>query len=244
MPRAARTKSSTGVYHIMLRGVNRQRIFGDDADRLRFLAALQRFREELGVELYAWCLMGNHVHLLLGFGDASPELLMKKLSCSYVPYFNRRYDRVGHLFQDRFRSENVENEAYLAAVMRYIHKNPEKAGISPMEAYRWSSYREYTGRAVYADTAPMLDWFGGRDAFEAFMQQADEEPHLDVEEKGPDRPEPESALAALLGQRRLEELSAPVRRELLRQLRAQGYSVREISRAAHIPTGTLYGLLR
>ena len=243
MPRAARTRSSTGVYHIMLRGVNRQRIFEDDEDSLRFLTTLYRFKEEQGVRLYAWCLMGNHAHLLLGFGDASPELLMKKLSCSYVPYFNRKYDRVGHLFQDRFRSENVEDEAYLAAVVRYIHQSPAKAGIAAMEDYPWSSYREYTGVARYADTASLLSWFGGVEAFREFMAQEDEEPHLD-EELPPEKvKEPEKLLSALLGGVPITQLSSAGRKELVCTLAENGLSAGEIIRLTGFSSASVYRAL-
>ena len=244
MPRAARTRSSTGIYHIMLRGVNRQRIFEDREDALRFLSTLDRFKKEQRVALYAWCLMGNHVHLLLGFGEASPELLMKKISCSYVYYFNHKYERIGPLFQDRFRSENVMNEAYLAAVMRYIHKNPEKAGISSMESYRWSSYREYLGTPRYTDTASMLDWFGSKAAFEEFMHQEDEEPHLDEETPAKKCQDPEKLLSALLGGVPISHLSAEGRSELIRSLSAEGLSPVEIIRLTKISRAAVYRALK
>ena len=244
MPRAARTRSSTGIYHIMLRGVNRQRIFEDDEDALRFLTTVDRFKKEQGVALYAWCLMGNHAHLLLGFGEASPELLMKKISCSYVYYFNHKYDRIGSLFQDRFRSENVMNEAYLAAVIRYIHKNPEKAGMAPMERYRWSSYREYLDTPRYSDTASVLEWFGGKAAFEEYMHQEDEEPHLDEEmptKKGKDS---EKLLSALLGGVPVGRLSTAGRSELIRRLSAEGLSAVEIIRLTKISKSVVYRVLK
>ena len=244
MPRAARTRSSTGIYHIMLRGVNRQRIFEDEEDSLRFLTTLDRFNKEQGVVLYAWCLMGNHAHLLLGFGEASPELLMKKISCSYVYYFNRKYDRIGPLFQDRFRSENVVNEAYLAAVIRYIHKNPEKAGLASMEDYRWSSYREYLDAPRYTDTASMLEWFGGKAAFEEFMRQEDEEPHLDEEMPAKNRQDPEELLSALLGGVPVSRLSSEGRSELVRSLSAEGLSAVEIIRLTKLNKTAVYRALR
>ena len=244
MPRAARTRSSTGIYHIMLRGVNRQRIFEDEEDALRFLTTLDRFKKEQGVALYAWCLMGNHAHLLLGFGEASPELLMKKLSCSYVYYFNRKYDRIGPLFQDRFRSENVINEAYLAAVIRYIHKNPEKAGLASMESYRWSSYREYLDTPRFTDTASMLEWFGGKAAFAEFMRQEDEEPHLDEEVPMKNSRDPEKLLSSLLGGVPVSRLSSEGRSELIRSLSAEGLTPVEIIRLTKISRATVYRALK
>ena len=106
MPRNSRQLSPSYCYHIMLRGINKSNLFEDDNDRNRFLSILGRCCAETETQLYAWCLMSNHVHLLLRAEDG-PGDLIKKIGCSYVPYFNKKYDRCGHLFQDRYRSETV-----------------------------------------------------------------------------------------------------------------------------------------
>ena len=132
MSRQARQQSNSNFYHIMLRGINRQNIFEDDDDRRRFIDTAFRFSEETQAKIHAWCLMSNHVHLLI-YSEIIPDMFIKKLSCSYVPYFNKKYDRIGHLFQDRYKSETITDESYLLGVVRYIHRNPQKAGISSME---------------------------------------------------------------------------------------------------------------
>lgn len=143
MPRTAREKSSTGIYHVILRGNNRQKIFHTDEDYVAFLKRLREYRNQCGFRLYAYCLMDNHIHLLLEELDEPLELIMRRLCGSFVYWYNRRYDRVGHLFQDRFRSETVEDDQYLATVLRYIHRNPVKAGLcSDPVGFSWSSYRE------------------------------------------------------------------------------------------------------
>lgn len=144
MPRQARIHSETGIYHIMLRGNEKRKIFLDDEDRKRFVYILFEKASEEKSDIYAYCLMDNHVHLLLYKHGADIARLMKRINVSFVYYFNKKYKRVGHLFQDRYKSEIVDNEHYLLAAVRYIHNNPVKAGIvSCPEEYWWSSYCDY-----------------------------------------------------------------------------------------------------
>jgi len=144
MPRQARIYSETGIYHIMMRGNEKRKIFLDDEDRRRFIYTLFEKASEEKSDIYAYCLMDNHVHLLLREDGVNIARLMKRINVSFVYYFNKKYKRVRHLFQDRYKSEVVDNEDYLLAAVRYIHNNPVKAGIvrSP-EEYWWSSYYDY-----------------------------------------------------------------------------------------------------
>lgn len=143
MPRTSRRVAESGYYHVMLRGNGKQVIFEDDRDRRAFLDCLARVLEESGLALIAWCLMSNHVHLLLS--DAAGRLsgAMHALATRYAGYFNARTGRVGSVFAGRFKSMPVESDAQLVAAVRYIHQNPEKAGICPAAEYPWSSYHEY-----------------------------------------------------------------------------------------------------
>ena len=143
VPRNARQVSKTGVYHIMLRGNEQRDIFSDDADKLAFINFLDNKKVDEGCLIYAYCLMDNHVHLVVKEGVNGIAKLMRRIGTSYVKYYNQRYNRSGHLFQDRYKSENVETDAYLLTVIRYVHQNPEKAGICKSEDYRWSSYTAY-----------------------------------------------------------------------------------------------------
>lgn len=142
MPRTARKISKTGFYHIIIRGVNKTEIFVDDEDRKTFLHLLKYYSIGLNCKVYAYCLMDNHVHLLIEDKELKIGELMKNITCVYAGEFNKKYGRVGHLFQDRFKSQNIENQTYLLRLIRYIHRNPEKAGICKTENYRWSSYSE------------------------------------------------------------------------------------------------------
>lgn len=142
MPRTARKLSKTGFYHIIIRGVNKETIFIDDEDREMFLRLLKKYKIEFKCNVYAYCLMSNHLHILIEDKQLKVGELMKNITCVYAGEFNKKYKRVGHLFQDRFKSQNVEDQNYLLYLIRYIHRNPQKAGICKTEEYKWSSYNE------------------------------------------------------------------------------------------------------
>lgn len=128
----------------MIRGNERKKLFFDDEDRARFINILYDKSKDNRYIIYAYCLMDNHVHLLINEGSESISTIMKRINVSYAYYFNRKYGRIGHLFQDRFKSEAVEDDAYLLAAIRYIHNNPVKASIvNDAINYRWSSYHLY-----------------------------------------------------------------------------------------------------
>ena len=154
MSRMARKKSCTGLYHVMLRGADRRIIFSDDEDNQRFLEIVQRVKQESLFQLFAYCLMGNHVHLLLREGKEPLGMTFKRIGVSYV-YYNWKYQLHGHLFQDRYRSEQVEDDAYFLDVLRYICQNPVKAGLcaKPFE-YPW------LGCSGITECDALLDEFG------------------------------------------------------------------------------------
>jgi len=138
----------------MLRGTNRQEIFHDEEDSIRFLETLDRYKKESEIKVYGWCLMGNHIHLLLDEGKEDIAVTMKRIGISYAWFYNWKYKTTGHLFQDRYKSETVESNEYLIAAVRYIHQNPIKAGIVRRpDEWKWSSCQGYYGKAYYP---PML----------------------------------------------------------------------------------------
>lgn len=145
MPRGLRRKSTSGIYHVMIRGINKQIIFEEDADRSRFLATLNRFKSISNYTIYGYCLMDNHVHLLVR--ESEEESLSKaiqRISSSFVRWYNDKHERTRHLFQGRFRSEVILDERAFLSVLRYIHQNPLKAGItSNVFTSKWTSMSEY-----------------------------------------------------------------------------------------------------
>ena len=185
MPRMARKKSSTGVYHIMIRGINQQNIFDDDEDRQRFVERLAIVKKELKFDLYAYCLMSNHVHLLLKQNETDLPTIMKRIQTSYVYFYNWKYERCGHLFQDRYKSECVEDDVYFHTVIRYIHQNPVKAGISIIDNYKWSSYNDYIKLSGITDTSVFLEMLGRdwQSRYIDFMNEENEDKCLEMEEK-------------------------------------------------------------
>lgn len=186
MPRTARKKSQTGVYHVTLRGINRQQIFIDGEDANRFLQAVADSQKISEFTVYAYCLMGNHVHLVLKEGKEPLELIIKRIGVRFVYWYNWKHKRSGHLFQDRYGSEPVEDNAYLIAVVRYVHRNPVKAGICEQcEDYPYSSVHEYIGREKkpFMSTEEVKALLEGADLREFFNTASDIE-CLEVKDTG------------------------------------------------------------
>ena len=180
MPRQARVKSKTGIYHVIVRGISQQNIFHDEEDFIRFLEMLDRVKKTSGFKLYGYCLMNNHVHLLIHEFQDKLSLVMKRIGIGYAWWYNMKYQRSGHVFQDRYKSECVEDDTYLLTVTRYIHQNPVKAGMftSP-DQHRWSSCRVYYGESEYpkglTDCTYILEIFSNqceksKQSFKKFME--------------------------------------------------------------------------
>ncbi len=163
MPRTARTISQSGYYHVLSRGTGKQILFEDDDDHIFFLKKLDKYRKEEKSDIIAYCLMDNHYHLLVRSDNL--DRLMQKTGTAYAVYYNKKYDRTGHLFQNRFKSVPVETESSLLNAVRYIHNNPVKAGICSADRYRWSSWIAYSGKKSIVRTDPVLSILGGRDGF-------------------------------------------------------------------------------
>lgn len=147
MGRTSRLKGEDAVYHIMQRGNEKRNIFHGYADKERYLRTVKLQQDKHGFQVYSYCLMDNHVHLLIGATGADISDVMKGLNVSYVQYFNKKHERCGHLFQGRYKSEIIDTEAYFLQASKYIHLNPVTAKMvaQPID-YDWSSYGIYIGR--------------------------------------------------------------------------------------------------
>lgn len=255
MTRMAREISSTGIYHIMVRGINRQDIFYDDDDRIRYLESVKKTAEEENGQIMGYCLMNNHVHILLREGKTGVARIMKRIGTSYAFWYNWKYQRSGHVFQDRFKSECIEDDNYLKAVIRYIHQNPVKAGIVELpELYRWSScadYYEDKKRSVkLTETEFILELFGENqeksiEEFKRFMEQANEDKCLDeTENKRLDDEEAKRLLsyqASGTALTSISELPKKERDEILRRFKQiEGVTIRQISRLTGIATSNIH----
>lgn len=247
MPRRARRKSATGLYHMMIRGIDRQSIFEAPEDKTQFLEILEACKAVSGFALYAYCLMDNHAHLLLQERDEPLELIAKRIGSRYVYWYNLKYRRSGHLFGDRFRSEPVEDDAYFLTVVRYIHRNPVQAGLcTTPEQYAFSSYHSYLnpGAETIVDTDFLLQMMD-RAAFVAYHEQEESTRCLDMEEK------PTVHLTDTQIRQRLQALSGcgsvaefqrlqPVmQRRCVAVLKREGASMRAIQRLTGLSMGVI-----
>lgn len=166
MPRHARIDYTGALHHVIIRGLNRIPIFKDNHDRKEFTRRLQNGLKETKLSCYAWALIPNHVHLLLKTGPYPLAKIMRCLLTGYALYFNRRHDRVGHLFQNRYKSILCDEEAYLLQLVRYIHLNPLRAGLvkNPVElnSFHWSGHSVLLGKqsALWQNTEEILRRFG------------------------------------------------------------------------------------
>ena len=173
MARPIRLEYEGAVYHVTLRGNHRCAIFQSDGDRDHFLNTLAESQARFDVRLYLFCLMTNHVHLVLATPRGNLSRFMHRLETAYTVYFNRRNRQSGHLMQGRFGARVVDEDEYILRLSRYVHLNPvfTKAQrsraigerIKFLRAYTWSSYRSYIGRCKpldYVDYAPVLSMLG------------------------------------------------------------------------------------
>jgi REP element-mobilizing transposase RayT len=165
MARQARAEVEGGLYHVITRGNNRRQIFNSPADYEKFRLLLAVQKTKLPFFLYAYCLMTNHVHLLLERQASAVGRIMHRVLTGYAQYYNRRYRRVGHLLQGRHKAILCQSERYLSELVRYIHLNPVRAGmVTVPEDYEYSSHRAYLGMepAGIVDVDPVLRHFGAR----------------------------------------------------------------------------------
>jgi len=143
MPRIARITMENAFYHIITRGNQKQKVFREPTDYKKYLHLLARYKNKFKFRLYCFCLMPNHVHLLIQVKD--PLMLnkiMRGINLSYTLSFNYRYKTVGHLWQDRYKSKIIQNEAYLMECINYIENNPLRKSLAPrINKYPWSSYK-------------------------------------------------------------------------------------------------------
>ncbi|MCR5025274.1 MAG: transposase [Lachnospiraceae bacterium] len=237
MPRMARTMSISGYMHVIARGIGRQILFEETKDYEYYLERLERYCLETDVKVCAYCLMENHVHILLHGEFSSIILLMKKLGVSYSGYYNRKYDRSGHLFQDRYRSEPVDEERYLLTVFRYILQNPRKAAICTAADYRWSSYRYYEKPPAFMDLSAIWGLLGDRGQFERYIGIESQDRCLEYIDNKYDDIWAKQELKRCLGiseGTKLQNVGKKERNAALVKLKESGLTIRQIERLTGI----------
>ena len=245
MPRTARVIGDSGIYHVMLRGINRQRIFEDDEDRDRFLEIGKKTKEKDGFDLIAWCLMPNHVHLLIHENEVKLETIFRRIGASYVYWYNGKYERTGHLFQDRFKSEPVEDDAYFLTVIRYIHRNPVKAGLCERpEDYAYSSLKGYFEEDGLHDSGMVREMMD-KGQFMAWNAEAVEEKCMEMEEE-PRKHLTDSHAWELIRKKsgcenaeEFQKLERSKQEAVLRKALEAGVSIRQASRLTGVSIGVI-----
>lgn len=242
MPRHARLLSESGYYHVIVRGVGQQILFEEDQDYLFFLDTMEKFSNEMEVGVCAYCLMSNHVHMLLCDYECNLSIAMKKIGVRYSNYFNTKYERTGHLFQDRFLSEPICSEQELIAVFRYILNNPVKAGICKAKEYPWSSYFAYGKDNCFVDTFVLEGLIGSYDDYARLIEDYHNEEGL---EHACPRMSDETAInitKSIFGsdyRRVFDTKDKNARNEAIAKLKRNGLSIRQIERITGVSRGVI-----
>ena len=240
MARQRRAKSETGIYHIMLRGINKQKIFFDNDDYYLFLNILSKCKTISGFQLHAYCLMSNHIHLLIQEVDEPLDKVFQRLGDTFVYWYNNKHKRCGAIFQGRYKSIPVNNDEYYVSVMRYIHQNPVKAGIvNNCSDYEFSSYNAYFKKNSFVNTGFALELMG-IDEFRRIHSIECIDEFLDIEEKPVVRMSDEDAkliIERTTGHRTPEDfkkLTNDEKAECVKQFRKEGITIRQIVRLTGI----------
>lgn len=247
MSRQARAESMSGIYHVMQRGDGKQILFEDVEDYCYFLKKLKAIKAELDFKLLAYCLMPNHVHFLIKASKENLSSVLHRVTTSYAWYYNHKYNHVGHVFQGRFRSQAVNDEQYIKACVRYIHNNPIVAGISSMEEYKWSSYREYVLDEDLADTGYFLSMIGGRETFVNYskLNTNDGDLFIDVDNAVVTYQDGLALIREISGMKDVDgsivnRMARKERDSVLKQLRQHGFTAKQIERLTGVPVAIIY----
>ena len=256
MPRKPRNMSSTGIYHIILRSVNQHIIFEDDSDYQKFLFVLSDCVKKYDIQIYAYCLMDNHVHLLIHSNPDHLSGFFQSLGTRFVRWYNNKYSRSGHLFQERFHSVAIENERSFLSALLYIHNNPVNANICryPSE-YRWSSFNTYHGaKSTFVNVSYACEIAGSKEAllrfFAAEKISSDNELFKNDHREASHFLTDERALRIfkettnLLSTSDVEALQKTQRNDYVRKLRFKGLTVKQIARLMDISETTVKRLCK
>lgn len=251
-------RTVTGFYHVCARGTGKRLIFEGDDDRWEFLELMRECCRDAGVTVIAWCLMDNHVHLVLADYEDAMSAAMHRLLLTYARRFNKRTGRTGHLFQNRFDRRSLDTDWQMMEAIRSVHADPQEAGISLIERYPWSSFAEhlraYDGDAAdvargFSDPSCLLELFGSAEGFIAHSLSTPDgcDPAMPVlEETEWERHAFAEKMAKRLGVP-LNELKtvAPSRRDrIIFALHDGGYTVREVERYTGISKSTVSRIVR
>ncbi len=237
MPRRARRKGTSGYHHVVVRGNGKQVLFEKTEDFRFYLRYLEKYSTETRVGICAYCLMPNHVHLLLHDDSGQMAAFMQKLGVTYSGYYNQKYDHVGHVFQSRYHNEPIESDRAFLCVFRYILQNPEKAGIAPASRYRWNSFDDYALPVSFLDLSLIREKLPKEDDYKAFLSIPETHSFSEGEVTRISDKEANVRIFRELGVSSGVELGTwdkERRNEAIRKLKKAGLSIRQIARATGI----------
>jgi len=248
MPRKPRQLSSTGIYHVILRSVNQHIIFEEISDYQKFLYILSDCKSYFDVSIYAYCLMDNHIHMLVKSSLSNLSSFFQSLGSKFVRWYNIKYDRHGHLFQDRYHSITIETQSQYLSTLVYIHNNPVKANLCryPSE-YRWSSFNAFLGQKnTLLDLSYSYEIAGSKESLRKyFASNSTSEEIYENSEKNVQFISDEKALEIFKKTTNLPSTSAAtnlpkkIRNDYIRLLRSQKLTNKQIARLMDVSSSTI-----
>lgn len=249
-----RKKSKSNIYHVVARGTGKQIIFEDENDKHFLHALLNKHLHMYSVVIYAWCFMDNHIHILLRGEIESVSKSLKLAFELYAMTFNKKYKRSGHLFQEAFKSEPIDNDSHFLSALRYIHQNPIKANLSRTCCFSWSSFNEYCGSGKLpslCDKHFAIELFGGLEEFLRFHKTVSpngvcidiQEPYERNKTRGMRDEEALSLAKSIIGASGIETIKSWPRAERnagIVSLCNAGLTYRQLERLTGISRGIIY----
>lgn len=252
MPRNSRKKSGTLTYHVVIKGADRQLLFEESRDYEKYLEIIAYYKQECQFELFAYCLMSNHVHLLIRHSPEFPlETIFRRINTTYAVWFNMKYNRTGSVQDGRYFSEPVETERYLFTVVKYIHFNPTKAGMetAPGTSYPWSSFYDYQNQiSGLADTSLVLNIAGGFEQFQALHTVDSNDKCMDISQFRKRLPDDVAKdkiyeVCKCNSVTDFQKLSLLARNKNIQLLHEKGISIRQLNRLTGTPRGVIERIL-
>jgi len=249
MSRQALKESKTGYDHIMTQGINKEYIFNDKFQRDMILKIIKEKMQEEPFKVVAYCVMNNHLHLIIHADKHSLIDVMKKINITYAMSYNRKERRVGALFQERYKSENITDENYLFGAIRYVHNNPVQAGmVKSVQDYPWSSIAEYLeDKNLLVDREEkkmILNRFNSTEEFEKYHDKEDQREYLELREEVEEKKEnkaTEIIETYFIEKGIYDKCQLKDKEELIvRLLKESGLSYRKIAQITETSLNTVY----
>lgn len=241
MARKSRVLAQDGNYHVIARRTEGFELFARSSDYKQMLEILREAGQQFSLVYIAYCLMGNHYHLLVNTPNANLSQAMHWINTKYSSYFNITYEHSGHVFQGRYQGNLIDKDAYFLEVSRYIHLNPVRAGlVKKPEEYRYSSYRAYIGKETDLPvvTSNVLAYFGGSNQEYAEFVAAGMKSEGELDQKGWERRRAREIIAEIAASNNIspEDLTKPgtlyreIRNQAVRMIRSEtSLSLKEIA---------------